>query len=282
MTTNPPALAEKSLNRSLTYWQKLWRCIKERRLPVRVKRFVPDMLGKLTKQDVVYCKGGYRKFLKFKLDDKSMADLILDEIFNTQVYFPTITSRTKFEIKRGETVIDIGANIGLFATCAASLSRTGKIYCFEPSKDNFARLQYHRKHNGLENMVPVNQGISDKVETLKLYLVNDNCGAHSTVEQKEDSADENYEVIECVPLQQVFDEYAISRCHFLKIDCEGAELKILTALPADYFRRIDRIALEYHPNVDALELAELLHQHGFSVVIKGYPQTWGLIFAIRE
>jgi FkbM family methyltransferase len=264
--------------------EKLWRCVKERRLPVRLKRFVPDLLGKISGQAVVYCRGGYRKFLKFKLDDKGMADLILDEIFHSQVYFPTITSRTKFEIKRGETVIDIGANIGLFATCAASLSRTGKVYCFEPSKDNFARLQYHRQHNGLDNIVPINKGVSDKAETLKLYLVDDNCGAYSTVDQSVglNTDQENYEQIECVPLQQVFDEHSIARCHFLKIDCEGAELKILSALPAEYFTRIDRIALEYHPNVSALELAELLHKNGFSVLINGYPRTWGLIFAVRQ
>lgn len=269
----------------LTDWQKLWRCIKERRLPVRLKRFVPDLLGKLSQQEVVYCRRGYRKFLKFKLDDSSMAGLILDEVFDAQIYFPTINSKTKFEIKRGETVIDIGANVGLFAACAASLSRTGKVYCFEPSRDNFARLQYHRKHNGLDNMVLINQGVTDKVETVKLYLVEENCGAHSTCLDKGEglnTAQEKYELIECIPLQQVFDEYAIARCQFLKIDCEGAEMKILSALPADYFSRIDRIALEYHPNVNPLALAELLHRHGFSVMIKGFPMKWGLIFAVKQ
>ena len=273
------------LSEPLTNWQKLRRCVEDRRLPVSLKRFVPGMLGKLSKQHVVYCRNGRKKFLKFKLDDKSLASLILDEVFNARVYFPTIDERTRFEIKRGETVIDIGANVGLFAACAANLSRTGKVYCFEPSRDNFARLQYHQKSNDLENMVLVNKGLSDKVETIKLYTLEENCGAHSIILNKGDGLNfvaEKYETIECVPLQQVFDEYAIERCHFLKIDCEGAEMNILSALPDDYFRRIDRIALEYHTNVNPIDLAELIHAHGFSVFIKGYPLKYGLIFAIRQ
>ena len=276
---------EGPLNAHLTGWQKLRLCIRERRLPVRLKRFVPDMLGRLSKQHVVYCRHGRKKFLKFKLNDKGMADLILDEVFNARVYFPAIDDRTKFDIKRGETVIDIGANVGLFAACAANLSRTGKIYCFEPGQDNFARLRHHQKSNGLENMVLVNKGVSDKVETIKLYMLDENCGAHSTLLDKGDGlnfAAEKYETIECVPLRQVFDEYGIERCHFLKIDCEGAEMNILSALPDDYFGRIDRIALEYHANVNPLELAELLHARGFSIIIKGFPLKWGLIFAVRQ
>lgn len=223
--------------------------------------------------------------MKFKVEAQSMSDLILDEVYTARVYFPTIDAYTAFKISRDDTVIDIGANVGLFATCAANLSRTGKVYCFEPSRSNFERLSYHQKINGLDNMVLINKGISDRSESLKLYLVDENCGAHSVILDKGDGLefqDDHYETVECISLQQVFDEYGIERCDFLKIDCEGAEGKILSALPADYFKRIGRIALEYHTNVNVLELAELLHSNGFSVTIKGYPSKWGLLFAIRH
>lgn len=285
MTTGLQAFAEESLEVALTNWQKIRRCIRERRLPARLKQIVPELLGKLSKQRVIYCQRGRKKFLKFKVDDKCLAYPILDEIFNAQVYFPTINSRAKFEIRRGETVIDIGANLGLFAAYAANQSHNGKIYCLEPSRDNFARLQYHRQHNGLDNMVLINKGVSDRAETVKLYLMDENCGGYTTMPDNADRlqfAEEKYELIECVSLQQVFDEYGIERCHFLKLDCEGAEAKILAALPAPYFRRIDRIAMEYHANVDVLALAELLYSHGFAVTIRGYPERWGLIFGIKR
>jgi FkbM family methyltransferase len=212
-----------------------------------------------------------------------MSDLILDEVFTAQVYFPKIDKRTEFRIKREDVVIDIGANIGLFAACAANETRA-PVYCFEPSRANFARLDYHRRLNRLDNMILINQGVSDRSESVKLYLHDDNCGAHSMVpDQRLDShaTEELYEEVACVSLKDAFDQYAIERCDFLKIDCEGAEAKILNALPPDYFRRIRRIALEYHPNVDVLQLARLLGENGFSVVIKGYPMNYGLVFAIR-
>jgi FkbM family methyltransferase len=285
MATELSASTETLGSTSLTNWQRLWRCVREKRLPVRLKQLAPKIMSRLSGQTVIYCRNGHKRFLKFRVNDKSLAYPILDEIFNAQVYFPTINSRAKFEIKRGETVIDIGANVGLFAACAANLSRSGKVYCFEPSQDNFARLEYHRWHNGLDNMVLINKGVSDRAETTKLYLLDENCGAHSIVLNKGDGlrfAEDKYELIECISLQQVFDEYEIDRCHFLKLDCEGAEANILAALPAPYFKRIDRVALEYHANVDVLALAELLHGHGFEVTIKGYPEKWGLVFAIKH
>lgn len=213
-----------------------------------------------------------------------MSDLILDEVFTSQVYFPAIDRRSDFTIKRTDVVIDIGANVGLFAACAANQT-TRNVYCFEPSRANFAALEQHRRMNRLDNMVLVNKAVSDRTEVVKLYLHDNNCGAHSLVLDKNDGLkfdEEKCEEVQCLSLREAFDEFGIDRCDFLKIDCEGAEGKILFALPAEYFKRIERLAIEYHANVNVLELAELLHENGFSVVIKGYPVKWGLLFAIRQ
>jgi FkbM family methyltransferase len=265
-------------------WRRLVSCLRERRLPLRLKQIGPELLSKWTGQSVVFCRSGRKRFLKFKVEAQSMSDLILDEVFTSRVYFPTIDQRTEFKINRRDVVIDIGANVGLFAACAANQTK-GKVYCFEPSQKNFAELERHRRINKLDNMILVNKGISDRSESTRLYLHGNNCGAHSVFSAKGDGLDfdeARYEEIECISLKQVFDQYHIERCDFLKIDCEGAEGKILAALPGDYYERITRIALEYHANVDVLALAELLDQNGFSVFIKGYPAKWGLLFAIRR
>jgi FkbM family methyltransferase len=284
MSTELPSTTSKSLEISPSRWPRLVNCVKERRLPVRLKQIIPEVLGKLSRQSVVFCRSGRRKLLKFQVDTQSMSDLILDEVFTAQVYFPAIDRRTNFEIKRTDVVIDIGANVGLFAACAANQTK-GKVFCFEPSRANFAGLERHRRINRLNNMILINKGISDRTESIKLYLHDNNCGAHSVILDKNDglSFDETRsEEIDCISLKEAFDQYDINKCDFLKIDCEGAEGKILNALPAEYFKRIQRIALEYHTNVNVLELAELLDHHGFSVVIKGYPVKYGLLFAIKR
>lgn len=268
----------------MTRWKRLRDCIRDRRVPVTLKRFVPETVGKLTRRHVVYCARGSKKLLSFRIDDRKGAALIFDEVFYARTYFPVIDERTRFDIERGATVIDVGANVGLFAAYAASRSRTGKVYCCEPSRDNFSRLRDHREHNGLDNMVLVPKGISDRTETATLYLDDENCGAHTLVAEsaQTQSSEGAHEVIECIPLQQIFDEYRIERCDFLKVDCEGMEARILRALPDAYFRRIARIALEYHTNVDILALAEWLGAHEFAVAIKGYPARFGMLFAWKH
>ena len=45
----------------------------------------------------------------------------------------TGTNLIKYFVSEGDTVFDIGANIGRFATLAAGLvGKNGKVYCFEP------------------------------------------------------------------------------------------------------------------------------------------------------
>ena len=57
-------------------------------------------------------------------------DIIYKEIFDDKVY-----ARHGIEISDGDTVIDIGANIGLFALFAKQEGSRAKIYCFEPAPE---------------------------------------------------------------------------------------------------------------------------------------------------
>lgn len=280
MAANSVEHSEIIENVILSNWGKLKVCLQERRLPKRLYDIVPTTLSKLSGQTVVYCSRGRRKFLRFNLTDMPFAEHILWEIFTAYAYFPILNRFASFSINRGDTVIDIGANIGLFAVYAASRSGHGQVYSFEPCGANFARLVYHQQHNRLSNLHIINKGISDRAETVELYLTDENCGAHSMMPAFARGR-EKHESIECISLQQVFDEYTIDHCHYLKLDCEGAEAKIISALPSEYYQRIDRIAMEYHPNVDVSELASILHDHGFQVMVLGYPEKSGMVFAIK-
>lgn len=258
-------------------------CIRNRRLPSRWKNRLKNL--KLNGLRVVLCTAGKRKSLLFKIDDMIGAELILNEICYNKVYFPKINSSFDFRINIGDTIIDIGANIGCFSVYAANVAQKGKVYCVEPGKKNFQRLKYHKEINKLKNMILINKGISDKKEKTKLYFIENSCGGHSMnlynhgiVKYKP----ENHEPIDCVPLRQVFDKYDINKCDFLKIDCEGLEQRILRALPDEYFKRIDKIALEYHLNIDELELTKFLHNKGYFVTITGHPRGAGYLFAFKK
>ena len=120
---------------------------------------------------------------------------------------------------------------------------------------------------------------------MKIYLCEKNSGGHSLNKKKFRDLHEvirGSEIVECITLKNIFDSYKIRRCDFLKLDCEGEEARILHALPSVYFKRIDKIALEFHrPVVDEIKLARFLSKQGFRVTVSNFGRTLGMIFASR-
>ena len=94
-----------------------------------------------------------------------------------------------------------------------------------------------------------------------------------------------YEEVETVSLANIFNSNKISKCNFLKIDCEGAEYDILFKTPKKILQRIDKISMEYHnldKKRDNISLMNFLKNNGF--VIKGtkkFSNSTGMIYAKR-
>ncbi len=86
-------------------------------------------------------------------------DFIFNEVFREREYL-----QHGIELRPGDTVFDVGANIGLFAlfaarTCQQDLS----LFCFEPIPETFRWLQANLEHHGLAGSDRVrlfNQGLT--------------------------------------------------------------------------------------------------------------------------
>jgi FkbM family methyltransferase len=234
--------------------------------------------------EVVKSKKGKNKKIKFKLNDFEKK-IILDEVCYAKHYFPKINTSQDFSIKEEDIIIDIGANVGIFSVYAANLAKKGKVYAFEPVKENFDRLKFHRELNRVGNLFLINKGVSNKNKKIKIYLCSEHSGGHSTNKNKLKALNESIKsvvFVECVSLKTIFDQYEIKRCDFLKIDCEGEEYKILKCLPKPYFKRIEKIALEFHPSVNEIKLAKHLVKMGFRVTISNFGSKLGMIFAKKK
>jgi FkbM family methyltransferase len=84
--------------------------------------------------------------------------LILSEILVDKLYFQEGVS-----ISRGDIVLDVGANIGVFALCSAK--QGAHVYAYEPIPATFELLQENIHLHGLANIVyPRNIGLSDRSE----------------------------------------------------------------------------------------------------------------------
>jgi len=93
-------------------------------------------------------------------------DIIYKEIFDDKVY-----ARHGIKISDGDTVIDIGANIGLFALFAKQKGASAKVYCFEPAPETFSILEKNVKRFELDEVKLFNAGIAEKRGEATLYFM---------------------------------------------------------------------------------------------------------------
>jgi FkbM family methyltransferase len=83
-------------------------------------------------------------------------------------------------IKKGDTVIDVGANIGYYTLLFSKLvGKEGKIYAYEPLPENFKLLKKNIFINKYKNIVLINRALSNKEKNAKLYIDQDDLGACS-------------------------------------------------------------------------------------------------------
>ena len=65
-------------------------------------------------------------------------------------------------LRPGDVLFDIGANIGLYSMYAAAVQPTARVYAFEPVATNMVRLMRNVSLNGFANIVPMNMAVSDR------------------------------------------------------------------------------------------------------------------------
>lgn len=185
----------------------------------------------------------------------------------------------KFEIHSNDVIIDIGAHIGIFTIYASQFCNNGKIYSFEPVKENYDLLLNNIELNRLEQVKLFNLAVSNTNDDVTIYI-NDDKSAHSVFPSSKSSVN-----VKSITLQNIFEENNISHCNFLKLDCEGAEYEILCNLPTKYFKKIDKIVMECHFVDKKPELIDRLKQilakQGFQVVTKAISNELVLLYAIK-
>ena len=176
-----------------------------------------------------------RNGIKVKLRVNSTDLMAFTHVWLLQEY-----GSTGFEIKDTDTIIDIGAHIGLFALFASQFCKHGKIYCFEPVKENFDLLESNVELNKIRNVIAINGAISTSSGVITIYLNDDESG-HSMYGEGTKQIQ-----VKSFSLQDVFELNELTKCDFIKIDCEGEEYKIIDSLPSPYFDKINKMCIEYH------------------------------------
>ena len=160
------------------------------------------------------------KVHRFLLKLHSTPDSSSDNIFfERDNYEKRQADIVKKNIKKGDTVIDIGANIGYYTILFSKLvGKKGKVIAFEPEPSNFKLLKENIEINNCKNVVPFNVALSDSKGKKELYFNPENRGGCSLKNKNL----KNVLKVRTMPLDDI-----IKKANFIKIDVEGAEAEVL-------------------------------------------------------
>lgn len=165
------------------------------------------------------------------------------------------------------TILDIGANTGLFTLRMKELYKRATVYCYEPFLLNYEQLSQNIQLSGLQDVEIINKGVGGSPRSEKLFINKNNLGGHSLFEMEARS--DNFVNIEILGITELLNDLPQSHINLIKMDCEGAEYEIIKALDISSASKIEIIIFESTESVYNLdELLDHLKAIGFSIEFK--------------
>jgi FkbM family methyltransferase len=157
-------------------------------------------------------------------------------------YQPTIIEILKEYLKRGDTFIDVGANIGFFTAIAAGLvGENGQVHSFEPVKEYFQKLDVLRKNNPQYNIIANQFALGEEEKYGKIYIeglsgIGNNTFFPVFLENGENNKAAEVSIRR---LDKYIEENKIGNVKLMKIDVEGFEFPVLKGLKG-YFLECEK------------------------------------------
>ena len=225
-------------------------------------------------------------------------DYVYKEIFEDRCYL-----KHGIRLPDGATVVDIGANIGLFSLFVMSRCRNPTIYACEPAPAVYELLKANCEAYGSQ-VRALNVGVSDRPKTATLTFYEKSSvfsGFHADeTEDREaiqavvrntlssetsvagDAVEEYVTELtanrlsrtthECrlTSVSEMIREYRIDKIDLLKIDAEKSELDIIRGIDDRDWPKIAQIVIEIHDRTEQAvkQIEALLVQKGFRCAVE--------------
>jgi natural product biosynthesis luciferase-like monooxygenase protein/FkbM family methyltransferase len=215
---------------------------------------------------------------------------LYDELFTHNEYGRAIAA-----LPSEPVVLDVGANIGMFAVLVHAYDPSARLVCVEPVPDTASRLRRTLGENGIAADV-LECGVWETAGELSITAFPEAPGFSSAIHSAEQNVARALDVARAVvdpdawsTLEDQVREVALQRfdgheirCEacsldelvltcghaqidLLKLDIEGAELRVIESAGDETLRRIDQIVVEAEEQADAENIASHLSAHGFEV-----------------
>ncbi len=191
-------------------------------------------------------------------------------------YEPETFEFFRQNLKQGDTVLDIGGHIGLFAVVTARLvGSEGKVYSFEPTPFTRNVLMEVIDLNDCSSIVEIREeAVSSKSGTTVFFDTGDEISNANSLVKTERSKNEI--PITLTSVDEFVKEKGIA-VDCLKIDVEGAELDVLVGARATFLEQRPVARLGLHPpfivqNGQSLEqIWDILSEYKLNVIFEGKP-----------
>lgn len=191
-------------------------------------------------------------------------------------YEPDVVAVLRRVLRPGDTMIDVGANVGLHTVIASHLvGPAGKVLAFEPGENNLPALRTAIAHRA--NVEVIGRPASNAAEDVTFYL-NADCGGGNALWNPADwpynpeSALHPHPVtLRATTIDTELWHRDISAVRLIKVDTEGAEQRVLegaSGLLRDH--RCPFIVAELHEfglerlGCSQQSLRAMMEQHGYS------------------
>lgn len=229
--------------------------------------------------------------------NKYETDYLYHEIFTDRCYL-----KHDVHLRDGATVVDIGANIGMFSLFVLSQCHNPTIYAFEPAPAVYDLLQANGAAYGAQ-VHTFNLGVSDrpKSATFTFYekssvfsgfhpdAADDRHAIEAVVRnmlRRQPMAGEPVEpfvaeltadrlggqsyLCRLTSVSDIIRENQIDKIDLLKIDAEKSELDIINGIDEQDWPKINQIVMEIHDRSEAAirQIETLLSDKGFSCAVE--------------
>jgi len=131
-------------------------------------------------------------------------------------------------VKKGDVLFDIGANVGAYSLYAAAVTEA-KVYSFEPSSSTFSLLLKNIYLNKLSDLiVPFNMPLSSRSDMKEfVYSTLDSGSAIHTGLEKPATVGGIHQPMLSVSLDDLIQKYHVPLPNHMKIDVDGHEMEII-------------------------------------------------------
>ena len=197
-------------------------------------------------------------------------DIHVDRLIYMGCYEPLNVYRFRRLLSRGDTVVDVGANIGFFTLLSAGLvGDAGRVLAIEPHPMNFDVLSTAVSRNVLTQVTPIAVGLDRTDGRGEVRMPDQSIYPNRTASMDASTTGQGHQVTTRA-LDSLLREEGIEVVDLLKIDVDGFESRIIEGA-AVYLRegRVRNIIIEFSADwlrvagTSADEMTRVLEDCGF-------------------